>query len=779
MILADNGARVLKVEPPSGDRLRTQNPSGFLVWNRGKESVVADLHSADGRDEVHRLIAAADVVIEGFSPGTAKDWGLAYGDVAAQNPGLVYCTIRGFGTHGPYAHLKAYEGVVAAKAGLFTRGRFAYRPGPIFVNSPVANHGTAHMATAGILSALLSRESSGRGQEVEASLWQGLTPIDYFGLITYQNNVRAGRSTVKVAPQTAAGVAASRFSPSGCSSDGRWFIACTMLPHQGQGLVRALDLAHLLDDPRFRKVPFFDSVEDADDYDSLIWERFRSMTAAEVTARMMAEPDVAFEMARTSEDALDHPQVVHNGEGITLTDPRVGPVQEVGPVAHFSSTPARIVRSAPALGDNDGPTTGPQTQRSEGPWPTHPLSGVTIVEFGYFYAMPYGVTMAAALGARVIKLEDGQGDPMRRSFGEMETGSAKVTEGKESISLDMKSKEGREIVHRIIAGADAFVLGFRPGVAERLGVDYDTLRAINPKLVYVHAGGYGPDGPYAQRPMYAQTAAALAGSYYRYASYWLAPELSESMDVTEIRAILEPRLHALADGDANAALGVFSAIVLGIYGQRRRGIGQFVAESMINGNLWCLSDDVCRYEGKPPALQSDPDFRGLSATYRLYEAQDGWIFLAATTEREWDALLKVTDNAQLGEDPRFADASARAAHDEALTEALAETLASRPASEWELALSAAGVGCAKVFEGSTSEFAATTRELLDAGLTFEVEDPTFGPVVRHGLPVKLSKTPGRVAPGCRRGQHNDVILRELGYTGEEIAAFKSSAVVID
>jgi crotonobetainyl-CoA:carnitine CoA-transferase CaiB-like acyl-CoA transferase len=312
-----------------------------------------------------------------------------------------------------------------------------------------------------------------------------------------------------------------------------------------------------------------------------------------------------------------------------------------------------------------------------------------------------------------------------------------------------------------------------------LGVDYDTLRAINPQLVYVHAGGYGPDGPYAQRPMYAQTAAALAGSYYRYAGFWLDPGLSESMDVTEIRAILEPRLHALADGDAHAALGVFSAIVLGIFGQRRLGIGQFVAESMINGNLWCLSDDVCRYEGKPPPFQTDPDFRGLSATYRLYEAQDAWIFLAATTEREWDALLKVIDNSQLRDDSRFADASARAAHDDALTEALGEALALRPASEWEQTLSAAGVGCAKVYEGSTSEFAATTHELLDAGLTFEVEDPTFGRVVRHGVPVKLSKTPGRVAPGCRRGQHNDAILVELGYTSDEIATLKSSAVVID
>jgi crotonobetainyl-CoA:carnitine CoA-transferase CaiB-like acyl-CoA transferase len=779
MILADNGARVLKIESPSGDRLRNQHPSGFLVWNRGKESVVADLHTEEGRNHVRSLIAGSDVAIEGFSAGLVEEWGLSYEDLKALNPALVNCKIRGFSSQGPFANLKPYEGVVAAKAGLFSRGRFAFRPGPIYVNSPVASYGAAHMATAGILAALLAREKSGHGQDLEASLWQGLTPIDYFGLITYQNAVRSGRSTAKVAP-TAVGVVASRFSPTGCSADGRWFITCTMLPHQGQSLVRALGLEHLLDDPKFKNVPYFDSVDDAEEYDSVIWERFRSLTAQEITERMLAQSDVAFEMVRSSEHALDHPQVIHNGEVIELIDSQVGPIQEVGPIAHFTSTPAVIKSSAPPLGDNQGPTTGPQALTSAESSPEHPLSGITIVEFGYFYAMPYGVTMAAALGARVIKLEDEHGDPMRRSFGEAETGSTKVTEGKESISLDMKSEEGRRIVHQIVEHADVFVLGFRPGVAERLGVDYETLRAINPRLVYVHAGGYGPDGPAAQRPMYAQTAAAIAGSYYRYAGYWLAPELSEGMDITEIRAILEPRIHALADGDSNAALGVLSAIVLGLFAQQRTGAGQFVSESMINGNLWCLSDEACRYPEKPPARLSDPDLRGLSATYRLYEAEgDSWIFLAATTEREWAALLEVIGEADWSDDPRFADADARANHDDELIDVLTDVFSSRPAAELEHTLSAKGVGCAEAYAGSTSEFAATTHGLLESGLTFQVDDPNFGRVVRYGAPVTFSDMTCRIAPGCRRGQHNDAILSELGYDSEAIAQLKKAGTVVD
>ena len=799
MILADHGARVLKVEPPEGDRLRRQNRSGFLVWNRGKESVVADLRSDAGREVARNLVDGADVVVEAFSPGVAERWGFGHAQLSQGHPRLVHCSIRGFGDGGPFPHLKPYEGVIAAKAGLFNRGPFAFRPGPIFVNAPVASHGAAHMAVAGILSALLVRRRTGRGQQVEASLWQGLNPFDYFGLITYQNAVRAG-SQVSTAPPTAAGVVASRFSPMGCSADGRWFICCSMLPHQAQGLLRGLGLGHLLDDDRFMNAPFFDSVDDADAYDDLLWHRFRALGSTELTARLLAEPDVAFEIAGTSEDALTHPQVLHNGEAVELIDPEVGPVAQVGPVARFSATPAVLERSAPALGDHRHPAAGatpaatevsgkravptertasPRQPAPSNPVPDHPLAGITIVEFGYFYAMPYGVTMAAALGARVIKLEDAQGDPMRRSFGSMETGSAKVLEGKESISLDLKSPEGRRIVHQIVERADVFVLGFRPGVAERLAIDEATLRQVNPGLVYVHAGGYGADGPYALRPMYAQTAGALAGAYDRHAGFWLRPEMSDGLDVPEIRTILAERIQSIAEGDANAALGVLSAIVLGVYARETAGVGQFVASSMINGNLWCLSDDVCRYEGKPALRHSDPDLYGVSATYRLYPASEGWVFLAATTDREWRALATEAGRHDLIDDPRFADAAARRAHDEELAEVLAGVLATRSADQWEASLSEAGVGCAEVFHGSASEFTATTRSLLDAGLTFEVEDPTFGKVVRYGVPVKLSETPGRVAAGCLRGQHNDRILSELGYGPAQIGALKEAGIVID
>ena len=182
--------------------------------------------------------------------------------------------------------------------------------------------------------------------------------------------------------------------------------------------------------------------------------------------------------------------------------PARGPIEQIGPVAAFAATPSRIDRSAPALDEHgdDFAGAGPLDHRRPAPAPAHALDGVTIVELGYFYAMPYGVTMAGALGARVIKLEGAAGDPMRSAFGAPDVGGAKTMEGKESLAVDLQTPEGQKIVQEAAARADMFVNGFRSGVAERMGLDYATLSKLNPRLVYVHAAGYGVDGPLAAPP---------------------------------------------------------------------------------------------------------------------------------------------------------------------------------------------------------------------------------------------------------------------------------------
>ena len=561
MILADNGARVVKIEPPEGDRLRTESPSGFLVWNRGKESAVHDLGTAAGRREVRKMLANADVAIIAAPPGRAAAWGIAEDDVRPDNPGLVYCAITGFGGDGPYSHLKAYEGVVAAKLGWYSRGMFGFRDGPIFTGAPTASTGAAHLAVSGVMAALIVRETTGRGQRVDTSLARGLIPADYFGIYHAQLAARAAAAGGN-GPNTApgAGMGASRYSMTVPTKDGRWVALSPQQPHQAHALLAALGLQWTLDDERFANAPFFRDADDAQAWEDLIWECFRAENWLEIQPQLLAQSNLPFELCGTSEEALDHPQIVANGEAITVDDPVVGPVRQVGPVATFERSPSVITRPAPALGVNAGEVTAAvRPDVTDAAAPRHALSGITIIEFGYFYAMPYGVTLAASLGARVIKLEDATGDPMRHAFGG-EAGSAKVTEGKESLSIDLKTDAGRAIVHQLVKQADVFVLGFRPGVAERLGVDSETLGRINPSLVYVHASGYGATGPYAARPIYATTACSLAGNLPRHAGFWMNPELSADFSVLEMQTVVAPRLRGPVDGDSNAAQTACTAL---------------------------------------------------------------------------------------------------------------------------------------------------------------------------------------------------------------------------
>jgi crotonobetainyl-CoA:carnitine CoA-transferase CaiB-like acyl-CoA transferase len=761
MLLADNGARVLKVEPPEGDRLRDQHPSGFVVWNRGKESVVADLRTDEGRRRVRELVARADVVVEGFGAGVAEEWGLGYDDLADVNPGVVYCAVKGFASSGPYASLPGYEGVVAAKAGVYQLGPFGFRSGPIFVDAPLGSVGAGHMATAGILAALIAREQTGRGQRVEASLLQGFNPLDYFGTMTWQHAQRTGGAAAG-SSATSAVMGASRYSFFVPTQDGRWVIFTQMLPHQAHALSRAVGIEHTIDDPRFATQPQFATAEDAQAWEDLLWESMATQPYEYWEKVFLADPDIAFELARTSEEGLDHEQIRHNGERLTVTDAALGRVEQVGPVAQFATTPSRVERSAPALdahGDLDLTAARPE---ASGPAPVHALAGTTIVELGYFYAMPYGVTLTGALGARVIKLEGATGDPMRLSFGAADVGGEKTMQGKESVAVDLQTPEGRRIVQELAARADVFVNSFRSGVAERMGLDHETLSALNPRLVYVHAAGYGVDGPYAHRPIYAQVAQAVAGSIGRHGGRWLDPAFTETLSAMEAQIVILPRLRGIVDGDSNAALAVMTSILFALYDQRRTGEGQFLSTTMIGGNALAYADDFVRYDGKPPLHTVDEENHGVSARYRLYRAAAGsWVFLAVPRAREWERLLDA-----LGRPAALTDATG--ADDAALVTALQDIFATRDATEWEAMLVPAGVACVAAFGASHSEFTCTDPVLRETGLVVEVEHPKFGAILRAAPPVTFSETPGRVAPSCLLGEHTEAILSELGYASDQI-----------
>jgi crotonobetainyl-CoA:carnitine CoA-transferase CaiB-like acyl-CoA transferase len=775
MVLADNGARVLKVEPPGGDPLRHAMPSAFLVWNRGKESVVADLASRRDQEKVLELVAGADVLVESLGPGVAGRLGLDPAESLKRHPALVYCSIKGFGSSGPYAHLKGYEGVVVAKAGGYPPAGF--RAGPAFFGMPRASVAAGHLALQGLLAALIVRERTGLGQIVEADLFMGLTTYDYFGMAVHQ---LVARHPDEYGSRGGAGSIGGYL----CSADGRWVLPTNRLRKELEALVRAVELDEVWSDPRFelRNQPGESPRTSSPDHDRALWDlirdRFRSRPMSYWLPRMAAEDDLAAEWMRTSEEGLDHPQVVHNGHVVEVDDPRVGVMRQVGPIALFSRTPSVIGRPAPEV-DRHGTIGAPSPRQvrngSVDDGPDHPLSGMTIVEFGHHFAMPYAITLVAALGARVIKVEPPAGDHMRDLIPIPEAGGHKVMDGKESVIADVTTPEGQAIVYDLVRRADVFALGLRQPAADRMRMDEASIRAVNPDVVYFSATGYGDSGPFVGKAMHAGTAAVAVGAAHHQASTWLEPARAAGSTPEQLEALVSHLGGGANNGDAAAAASAASALMLAMFAKCRLGIGQYVRTTMLVGNAYSYSDDFNSYDGKPRGLLPDPEQLGLSPLYRLYPASSGWVFLAAPGDDDWATFCKFAAPT-LGDDPRFADAESRLRNTAALSDALEALFRTRSATEWEAALTPEGIGCVAVHEGSASEFACVDRGVRETGQIVEVDHPIFGRFLRAGLPQRFSVTPGRLGTGCWAGQHTYQVLRELGYSEERIADLQARGV---
>jgi crotonobetainyl-CoA:carnitine CoA-transferase CaiB-like acyl-CoA transferase len=765
MLMADHGARVLKVEPPGGDAIRHLSPAGFRVWNRGKESIELDLGSRAGQQRLRVLAERADVVVEALRPHGAARLGLIEEELRGGNPSLVYASIKGFGETGPWADLPGHEAVVAAKTGLLAAGPGAPRPGPRLVPEPRASYGAALMAFHGVVAALIVRETTGRGQRVDASMVQGLFPYDYWDTVSWQlEQLDADRYSRRDVGRVSVGQAML------CSKDGKWLLVSMLSAKEVHALVAMLELDDLLAEDRYAGAPLVDTAEDALDFQQALLARFRERTQAEWMDRFESCLDVPAEWARTGEEAIEHPQVRHNRHVVEVDDPEVGRIRQVGPIADFSATPAVIDRGAPRLGENrldEEPFAGLCPPPTGAPEPASPLEGFSIVELGYFFALPGAISMVAGLGARVIKLEPPGGDPGRFLAPITEAMAVKTLAGKESVIVDLGVPEGREAVRRMVAAADVFVMGFRPGVAERLGVDEVTLRTANPELIYFWAASYGDGGPYARRPMYAGTATAAVGSNHRFGGRWFDDATDPALGPDDLRK-LAPRVQGGSGGDANAALGSAAVLLMALLAKRRFGIGQRVVSTMLVRNAYAYADDFNSYSGKPPVVLPDRELYGYGALYRLYPAAEGWVLLAAVSDADWRRLSTMRGLEHLAADSRFATRPARQAADATLTSELERCFATASATEWEQRARPAGVGCVEVDERGLGDVLSTEDWLVRSGYMAEVDHPIFGPLRQHGHHVLFSATPGVIGVSRPAGSATRAVLAGAGYAPAEI-----------
>ncbi len=756
-ILADYGAEVWLLEPPTGSILRTQ--AAWKFWGRGQHSLCVDLTTEAGQEEARALIARSDVFVDGWGTGVAARLGLAADDLVAASPRLVHTRISAFGDDSSWATaVTGWEPVVTAVIGANSSlESLAQREGPAFISTPFCSVSAAHLALQGILGALVERERSGAGQRVEVSLAHSFLVYDTWNWLLEVLAKRYESAFTSVPPYDY-----ERLVPNtpfffrlmaGLSKDGRWLQFSQTTDRLWFAFLRSCGIDP--DDPEVRDAP----TSEDDDVRVAFWEKLlaavRTRTVDEWMDVFDHDPDVWADEFRSGPQTLEHPQL--EADGRVITDEHG--VRMAGALALATAWPRLTYQPPPALGaDNDlaaklvaeavdRPTAAVPTSA---PTDAPALNGITVLEFGTFFAAPFGATLLAEQGARVIKVEAPEGDSIRNIIPFPELAGIKVLHGKESVVIDTSVPESRALLEALVRKADVVLQGFRAGVADRMGVNADDLLAINPDLVYMIAPGYSDGPPFGRKPAFAPTMGAASGLAVR--NIGGAPSVPVGPDLTlDETKRTGMRLAAGAMGSANAdgfaALGVGTGLLLGILGHVRHGGGNVMRTSMLSTMAAALADTNVAGPGTPTPTP-DEQLLGLGPLHRLYETADGWLMLVVLDDPEAKAALAMLTGIDLDADDT--------------AEQLGALFATAPAAEWQERLLAVGVA------GVVAELEHCDKRVVlgefgtEHGYTTTGLHQVLDDYPRPKAYTKFSRSRSVLneAPLC--GQHTDAVLAELG-----------------
>jgi crotonobetainyl-CoA:carnitine CoA-transferase CaiB-like acyl-CoA transferase len=790
MLLADQGADVVKIEPPGGDPFRRIGRSalGYKTWQRGKRSAILDLKDAGDLAVFKTLATHADVLVESFEPGVTARLGIDYETLSTLNPRLIYATVTAYGSESRDAHRPGYDLLVAARTGLNWEHRgwpqgavfhMAGRPdplpdleipydwvqgpareGPMTTSCPAPSIGAFYWLTTAINAAVLARETTGRGQRVETSLlqgaigsangvWQTAENIDIDG---YNHWVKCSKS------------------PKGhfkCK-DGRWIHNWVPNPRfilgasEGDEIEMNPNLSVQNDPNRFGTG--MEEILVMSHYQPMLVERVAKFGCDEWVAAG-AKADVPVQECRSPEAALSDPIMLADGCVRELQDPELGVIRQVGRVLELEKAPsepggpapsagqhtAEIRAEAAALAARAAPAAGPAKGRLESA-----LSGIRVLDIGLAVAGPYGCQVLADFGADVIKV-----NAFHDSYWMKNHIAFSANRGKRSVCLDLKKPEALDILYQLVKTADVVQHNMRYDAAVRLGVDYESLKKVKPDLIYCHTRGH-ERGPRERLPGNDQTGACLAGGQY------------EDGGVADGG---KPIWSMTSFGDTGcgflSAIGVIEALCH----RARTGEGQLVSTAIVYAQLLNISHVLARPDGTGfdrPRL--DGMQTGMSALDSLYETADDWIAVVAPTDAHWAALKGVVETPAL-EIPEFADSEGRRRNDKALRAALAAAFRTRPAAQWFRALDAAGVPT-EISDPTFCKRLHVDPEMIARGLTATYRQGVVGEVSQMGLMFNLSETPGKVqGPPLVVGDRTREVLEELGYSPAQIDALSAARII--
>lgn len=387
-----------------------------------------------------------------------------------------------------------------------------------------------------------------------------------------------------------------------------------------------------------------------------------------------------------------------------------------------------------------------------------PLEGIKVLEFAEVWAGPGAGMYLADHGASVIKVEPPDGDHSRHIYstptiGLMSRAFVAINRNKRAITLDLRKREGREIAQRLAKEADVVLASARDKALVQMGIDYETLRRLNPRLIYTHVTAFGKKGSYAGRPGYDLMSRALTGILGQ-------NRLPDG----------RPFITSLNVADLSAGMLLAYGITLALFARERTGRGQLVETSLLASSIAMQASQVVNVvNDKTPKAQSGGAFVG------TYRCQDGeYLAMIIAENPQWLSLCKALDLPELATDERFSTIPGRYQHRDALYDLLDGIFGTKSRMEWAAILQAADIAAAPVLNGNE---VFQEKQLWDNEILVEVEDPNIGPVQMLGVPVRLSEATYRhPRPAPTPGQHTDEVLAELGFSADDITHLRANKV---
>ncbi len=708
VLLADQGADVIHVDPPDGPRLAGV-PDAFL--NRGKRRVILDLRQADDLDAARRLVASADIAIENFRPGVLARLGLDLTALRPENSGLITCSLPGFGAGDPRAGMRGYEGVIAAATANCEPRNGEEPPGwdwsrPTYSALPFASSFAAYLGAVSIVMALIARHRTGRGQHIEVPLFDAM-----FTLIGHSGAYSDDRGLHPPRPIHVRGSGAFR------CSDGRYVQFDTSSPRHLPWFARAAGLlgrwdTELLDLAATARPEVNERLH------ARLREEFETRTAAE-WEELGNAAGAAIGFIRTPAEWIATEHARKTRAVAEVTDPELGPIWCAGvPIAlsEFPNPPVQARRPAGAdtadvlreLADL------PPRRTGSGPEPdlTQPLAGIRVLDLGLALAGPTCGRILAEFGADVVKI----GNPAAGVSGYL-------NRGKDSLLLDVTKLGGQEVYWRLVDNADVVLDNFAPGTADRLAIGYDEVRARRPEAVYTSISCYGLGGPWTRWRGWERQGQAVTGI----------------MERTELPSVLGP--YNIVD-IGTGILGTF-ATALALYHRQSTGRGQLASASLAHTATYHQAAFMFDFPGYRSAEPRGYFTLGESPLQRYYRASDQWFFLAARLA-DLRALLEMAGVAKVAD----------------LERALETAFASDHASSLVARLTGMGIAAHVVVPVADL---MTDKGVRARGLSVTQQVDGVGSCTMPGVSPRLSDTPALVGrPPGRPGEDAEEVLASVG-----------------